>query len=157
MKTKLLFLTTVILLAPLVGGALFVLLAQEPCPTQVFRDLATAPATLDAAQIAVDPNTGSLCCLGWIRATPGRPWTWTARFCDPDGDTLTLTASAGTLRTSADQYTVTGVAGGVGIEYVTMTLVDQPVADPRPVTRKGTFAVIVTPRNRPPSLCGGLP
>jgi hypothetical protein len=150
-KTKVLFMAVVGLLAPLILG-------QATCPEQTFRDIASCPAQLDPAKIAIDPNTNRACLLGWVTAVVGSGWTWSKEICDPDSDLMTLTASAGTLKVNTDgTYVVTGPAAALGLTYITMTLVDKPPAPLVPITRKGTFVVITIPKNRPPSLCGGLP
>ncbi len=134
------------------------LLAQAPCPEQTFRDPLTCPVTVDVSKVAIDPNTNKPCLLGWVGAVVGSGWTWTGRYCDPDGDPMTLTASAGTLTVNPDgTYKVTGTVAAAGISYYTLTLVDKPPIPQVPIMRKGTFVVIGLPKNRPPSLCGGLP
>jgi hypothetical protein len=131
---------------------------SENCPEQAFQDISQCPAVLDANQIAIDPVMGQRCCLGWILTVVGSPWTWDGRYCDPDGDAMTLIASMGTLATNADgTYTVTGTSSTTGLTYITMTLSDQPATPQTPLTRKGTFAVIAVPKNKPPVLCGGQP
>lgn len=141
----------VMLVAPLVFGQ------SETCPEQVFQVMSQCPAALDPNQIAVDPETGERCCLGWMTAIVGVPWTWDGRYCDPDGDAMTLT-STGALTVNVDgTYTVTGTSFVTGLSYVTMTLVDHPVAPNIALTRKGTFVVIAVPKNNAPSLCGGQP
>lgn len=151
-QMTLLAVMSAMLVAPLLFGA------SENCPEQVFQDISQCPVALDPNQIAVDPVTGQRCCLGWMTAIVGSPWTWDGRYCDPDGDSMTLAADKGTLAVNADgTYSVTGTAGMPGLTYITMTLVDEPSAPQVPFTRKGTFAVIAVPKNRPPSICGGKP
>lgn len=148
----LLALLAAMLVAPLLFGQ------SENCPEQVFQDISQCPTLLDPNQIAIDPETAQRCCLGWILTVAGTPWTWDGRYCDPDGDPMTLIASAGTLAVNVDRtYAVTGTSSVAGLTYVTMTLVDQPAAPQTPLTRKGTFVVIAVPKNRPPSLCAGQP
>ncbi|MCE5324891.1 MAG: hypothetical protein ABFE07_10230 [Armatimonadia bacterium] len=150
MKRIPLFLS-LLLLAPLVFA--------QTCPTQPFVDWSKWAVTLDPVQIATDPNTGQKCVLGPpIYTHPGQTWTIRASICDPDSDPMTLTASMGTLVVHADNtYTLTGAALTLGIQYVTMTLVDQYQIPSESITRKGTWVIVSIPKNKPPVLCGGLP
>jgi hypothetical protein len=163
MKRAMLFLAALTALTPLTCGTMFVV-AGEPvvCPEQVFKDPNTCPVAISLTELALDPYENKPCFLGWVYATVGKLWTVSAPYCDPDGDPMTLTASTGTLTTKDDTYTVTGMASATGPLYVTMTLKDILSAEAKAAgdveyTRKGTFAVIRLPANRPPSLCGGLP
>jgi len=141
------------LLAPLLFGQ-----SEPVCPEQVFVDISECPVALDPNRIAVDPYEQRMCCLGWMFAVAGSPWTWDRWYCDPDGDAMTLTSDTGVLTANADgTYSVTGVSSAPGVTYVTMTLADQPAANQTPITRKGTFAVLSVPKNRSPALCGGQP
>lgn len=139
-------------LAPLLFGQ-----ATE-CPDQVFRDIAESPALLDPNRIAVDPASDQRLFLGWRYGIVGKAWIWDANACDPDGDALVLTASKGNMiRSTGDAYRVTGIATAVGILYVDVTATDQPGEGRTALTRKGTFAIVILPANRPPSLCSGQP
>lgn len=147
---------------PMAEALTIYLLEQATCPEQTFRDPAAAPFTVDMTKIAIDPNTNRQCLLGWTMAVVGGGWTWggpTIKICDPESDQMTLTASTGTLKLNTDgTYVVTGLAGNVStVLYCTMTLVDKPPAPLTPITRKGTFGVMVLAKNKPPSLCGGMP
>jgi hypothetical protein len=126
------------------------------CPDQEFKSWTGLSFQVDPNRIAVDPYSGQRLFLGWRYGIVGTAWIWDANACDPDGDSLMLTASKGNLlRSTGDAYRVTGAATAVGTIYVDVTATDQPGEGRTALTRKGTFVIVVLPANRPPSLCGG--
>lgn len=181
MKTRLLFLTALTLVTPLVLG-------QTNCPDQVYLPLTGYSVTLDPAQIAYDherpddPNyaTRKKLLLGLIYAPVGMTVTRVARVCDLDADGLQMRVQDGTLEILDDAgkpKAVTPVDGwynldplgryrwsyhatGVGITYHWIEARDVRVPAPEPGTTwvddarttRGTVVIVARPRNLPPVL-----
>jgi hypothetical protein len=113
-------------------------------------------------QIATDPVSNKKLLLNKngnpLYFSIGSPYLVGGMACDPDGDLFELTSDKGTIDLKSDgTYTITGPTDRIGVVYITVTLKDKPLITSEVFTRKGTFAIAVIAKNRPPSLCGGLP
>jgi hypothetical protein len=140
------------------SGLMVCLMTEGTCPDQVFRDPNACPVQLDRTKIVTDPHSGKPCLLGYQLVLEGLPWSYYCRYCDPDGDLMTLTATGATLTDHHDgTCTISGLGMTAGaIIYPILSVTDKPLGGDA-ITRRGTVAVIAVKRNRPPSLCGGLP
>ncbi|MCK9601382.1 MAG: hypothetical protein M0R06_20240 [Sphaerochaeta sp.] len=134
-------------------------LAQtQECPEQVFMDPNIVPFAVDVNHISVDPGSGQRLLLGYVITDVGREWSYPGWVCDPDGNPVTISASAGTLeKPTATTYVLWGMEQTTGVTYYHISATDVPLEHQEPLTRTGTVAVLAVPQNRRPTLCGGRP
>jgi len=138
-------------------GLLFLtpFVVTQTCPTQGYPPI---PAGVDMAQVAINPASPNQerLLLGVVKIALGQTASFRGYGCDPDGDPMVFTKSAGTLDVKADNtYTLTYKPTSVGVHYVHISCSDVRTTNDA-LTATGTVAVVVIPANRPPT-CGALP
>ena len=140
----------VLVLAPLCFG--------QQCQEQVWMNPAEVPFVVDPNAIPADPYTGEPALLAYLIGDVGRELVYDGYGCDPDANRITFAASRGFLEhPTPDSFMWRYTPVATGVHYVQITVTDQPMAHQEPLTRTGTIAILATPQNRPPVLCGGRP
>jgi len=126
----------------------------QTCPDQSYPPI-PPDYGIDPNEIALDTEAGERLLLGVTVAVVGRNCRLQGYACDAEGDTFSLTASAGTMTTAADPnglmlYEIAYVPMSAGLHYIHVSALDSWDA-----ARTGTH-VVVARINTPPVLCGGL-
>lgn len=130
----------------------------QTCPEQTWVNSIDVPFAVDPNMIQADPVTGEPALLAYLIGDVGRELVYDGYGCDPDGNAMTFAASKGAMEhPTPDTFTWRFTPVAVGVDYVQISITDQPLPHQEPFTTTGTIAIMATPQNRPPVLCGGRP
>jgi len=128
------------------------------CPEQEYLTWDSSPVVIDPNMIAIHPISGQPLYLGEVMVELGREWSYDFWPCDEDGDAMTVTVDHGSMVVSTGNvYTVRATETSIGVKYVNISAATVPALPSPPVTVTGTLAIIVTPKDHAPVLCGGRP